>query len=113
MTESQSGSELESAIVPDDENDLDDIQASTDTLAHAEPKLEESSCSNEIENPETGCSDCVVPATMYLPSKISDIKLKTVHNYPMSNEFAGRVLGKAGKSSGRYKNWVNIKLSHP
>ena len=89
VTESQSGSELESAITSEDENDLDDIQASTDTLAPAEPKLEETSYSNELENPETGCSGCVVPATMYLPSKNSDIKLKTVHHYPMSNEFAG------------------------
>ena len=39
VTESHSVSELESAIIPADESDLDDIQASTDTLAPAEPKF--------------------------------------------------------------------------
>ena len=65
----------------------------------------------EIGNSETGCSVCVVAATIEFPSKKIDIKFKTVHKYPMGNEFTGTVLGKAGKSSERYKNVVKIKYS--
>ena len=51
--------------------------------------------------------------TSQIPGRNTDIRFKTKYEYSSGSEFSGKVIGKAGKSTGKNKNWVNIQYNSP
>ena len=72
-----------------------------------------SAVENSIPKPPAYNGDSVFRGSKALPKVKEKIRFTTVHDYNSGKDYEATVVSRAGKSSGRHKNWMNVQYSSP